>query len=86
MCNCKPTNLGLPEVLAVHPSNAVNAPPTVQLLLPSQSSILNQQDLVLSGPVQGSVSILRPGSWLFVHVSLNSPGMVEAESSVSHLS
>ena len=28
MCNCKPTNPGMPEVLAVHPSK-VNAPPTV---------------------------------------------------------
>ena len=72
--------------MAVRPSNEVNAPPTVQFLLPSQSSILDQQDLVLAGPVQGSVSILRPGSWLFVHVLLNSPGMVEADSSVSHLS
>ena len=67
LCNCRPTNRGLPEVLTVHPSHA---PPTVQLILPSQSSILNQQDLVLAGPVQGSVSILRPGSRFFVHVSL----------------
>ena len=83
LSNCRPTHPGLPAVLAVHPSNA---PPTVQLLLPSKSSILNQQDLVLSGPGQGRVSILRPGSWLFVQVSLSSPGMVEADDSLSHLS